>query len=64
VLIVLAASTIGIVAIAGACPACHPQESNWLPAPNGPFYAIMRIYQPKPEVVSGAWKSPPLQKVN
>jgi hypothetical protein len=39
-------------------------SSSWLPAPNGPFYVIMRIYQPKPEVVSGAWKSPPLQKVN
>jgi hypothetical protein len=32
---------------------------SWLP-----FYATMRIYQPKPEVISGAWKAPPLQKVN
>jgi len=36
-------------------------QSNWLPAPDGPFYAILRIYMPAPEVVSGAWKKPPLQ---
>lgn len=36
-------------------------ESNWLPAPDGPFYVIMRIYMPKPEVRSGAWKEPPMQ---
>jgi len=40
------------------------REKNWLPAPDGPFYVIMRIYQPKPEVLSGVWKSPPLQKAN
>ena len=35
-------------------------ESNWLPAPNGPFFAVLRIYLPKPEVLSGEWTSPPL----
>jgi hypothetical protein len=39
------------------------RESNWLPAPDGPFYLIMRIYQPEPVVLSGAWKAPPLQPV-
>jgi hypothetical protein len=24
------------------------REANWLPAPDGPFYCIMRIYIPKP----------------
>jgi hypothetical protein len=38
------------------------KESNWLPAPNGPFYVVMRIYMPKPEVISGAWKEPPMMK--
>jgi hypothetical protein len=33
---------------------------NWLPAPDGPFYAILRIYMPAPEVVNGTWKKPPL----
>lgn len=36
------------------------EQSNWLPAPPGPFYAVLRIYLPKPEVGSGQWKLPPL----
>ena len=38
-------------------------ESNWLPAPNGPFYAVMRLYGPKKEALEGKWVSPPLVKV-
>ncbi len=38
-------------------------ESNWLPAPAGPFYAILRIYLPKAEVLDGRWKHPPLIRV-
>lgn len=33
-------------------------EANWLPLPKGQFYAILRIYQPKDEVLSGSWKLP------
>jgi hypothetical protein len=40
------------------------KESNWLPAPNGPFFAAMRLYWPKPEALNGKWKAPPLQRVN
>jgi hypothetical protein len=29
------------------------KESNWLPAPKGPFYLILRNYAPVPEVVKG-----------
>ncbi|QJI29257.1 DUF1254 domain-containing protein [Pseudomonas sp. ADAK18] len=36
------------------------EQSNWLPAPPGPFYAVLRIYLPKPEVGNGQWKQPPL----
>lgn len=32
--------------------------SNWLPTPDGPFYCILRIYLPKPEVFDGGWKPP------
>lgn len=35
-------------------------ESNWLPAPNGPFFGVLRIYMPKPEALNGHWKLPPL----
>lgn len=36
--------------------------ANWLPAPNGPFMLAMRYYLPKPELLSGAWTSPPVQR--
>jgi hypothetical protein len=39
------------------------EQSNWLPAPPGPFYAVLRIYLPKPEVGSGQWKLPPLTPI-
>jgi hypothetical protein len=29
------------------------EESNWLPTPPGDFRPIMRMYQPKPEVLAG-----------
>jgi hypothetical protein len=35
------------------------QATNWLPAPAGPFYMVMRLYWPKPEVYNGGW-TPPL----
>ena len=35
------------------------QETNWLPAPKGPFFMIMREYWPKPEALDGSWKAPP-----
>ncbi|MBK8983658.1 MAG: DUF1254 domain-containing protein [Ignavibacteria bacterium] len=38
-------------------------ESNWLPAPNGPFAVVLRLYWPKPEAVIGSWKQPTLKKV-
>jgi hypothetical protein len=40
------------------------KESNWLPAPNGPFVLVLRMYWPKPEALNGAWKQPPLQRTN
>lgn len=40
------------------------KKSNWLPAPPGPFYAVLRIYLPKPEVGNGQWVLPLLTPVN
>ncbi|VVP68768.1 hypothetical protein PS918_00796 [Pseudomonas fluorescens] len=39
-------------------------QSNWLPAPNGPFYGVLRLYLPTPAVASGEWKMPLLTPVN
>jgi hypothetical protein len=38
------------------------KESNWLPAPKGPFLTALRMYWPKPEALDGTWKEPPLEK--
>ncbi|WP_111672859.1 DUF1254 domain-containing protein [Algoriphagus litoralis] len=35
-------------------------ESNWLPAPEGPFYCVMRLYGPKDEILRGEWRIPEL----
>ena len=45
-----------------------PKESNWLPAPNGPIYLVMRLYWPKetpPSILpvgGGTWQPPPVQQ--
>lgn len=39
------------------------KKSNWLPAPHGPFYTVLRLYLPKPEVVNGQWKIAPLTPI-
>ena len=39
------------------------KEANWLPAPNGPFVLMMRLYWPKenpPSILDGTWKPPPV----
>ena len=39
------------------------QKTNWLPAPNGPIYMVLRLYWPKEEVLDGSWLPPGLQPV-
>ncbi len=39
------------------------KESNWLPAPTGPFWVTVRLYWPKEEALNGTWKLPPMQRV-
>ncbi len=38
-------------------------ESNWLPAPDGKPFIIMRVYGPGPSVVDGAYKLPPMEVI-
>ena len=40
------------------------KASNWLPAPSGPFYTVLRIYQPKAAIQKGQWTAPPLRKAD
>jgi hypothetical protein len=38
-------------------------EANWLPAPKGAFFGVLRLYWPKPEAVEGRWKEPHIERV-
>ena len=45
------------------------KESNWLPAPDGPMFVVMRLYWPKTDAPSvyplgkGSWSPPPIVPV-
>jgi hypothetical protein len=39
------------------------KEANWLPAPDGPFYSVLRVYLPGEAVLSDTWKRPPMVPV-
>jgi hypothetical protein len=41
-------------------PPAQDKVANWLPAPDGPFYMVMRLYWPKPEALDGTWTPPPV----
>ena len=36
------------------------EQANWLPAPEGPFYLVIRIYWPEQAALDGAWTPPPV----
>ncbi|WP_293457868.1 DUF1254 domain-containing protein [Phenylobacterium sp.] len=37
------------------------REANWLPAPAGPFALFMRAYLPKPDLLEGRYRLPPIE---
>jgi hypothetical protein len=42
------------------------KESNWLPAPNGKFVLMLRLYWPNetdPTILNGTWKPPAVRRV-
>jgi Protein of unknown function (DUF1214) len=39
------------------------KEANWLPAPDGPIYLVMRLYWPKEEALNGTWEPAPIARV-
>jgi hypothetical protein len=38
-------------------------ESNWLPAPDGPFWMVLRLYRPKAAALERTWKEPAVRAV-
>ncbi len=39
-------------------------SDNWLPAPQGPFNLILRIYLPQEKALKGEYQPPAVQTVN
>jgi hypothetical protein len=39
------------------------REPNWLPAPRGPFFCVLRLYWPDTSALDGTWKQPPMQRI-
>lgn len=39
------------------------EVANWLPAPDGPFFMVMRLYQPDERMYRGDYIVPPVEKV-
>jgi hypothetical protein len=38
------------------------KETNWLPAPKGPFNLTMRLYAPESDALTGRWNPPPVTR--
>ena len=34
------------------------KESNWLPAPNGTFWTVLRNYGPDDSIINGTYRQP------
>jgi hypothetical protein len=45
-------------------PQAEAEQANWLPAPAGPFYLVMRIYWPEQAALDGTWTPPPVKQSN
>ena len=48
----------------GSASPGEDRESNWLPAPEGPFALFMRTYLPKAELLDGVYRLPPVEAVD
>ena len=44
-------------------PTDEKAAANWLPAPEGPFRPMLRLYAPREDVLTGAWRLSPIEKV-
>lgn len=46
-----------------ATPPTDAPQSNWLPAPNGPFSLYIRAYWGKEPILDGSWQPPKIEQV-
>jgi hypothetical protein len=54
----------GVTVYVQASPPKDGAQSNWLPAPNGPFQLVLRLYDPEAGAVNGTWKPPAVKRVD
>jgi hypothetical protein len=40
------------------------RQANWLPAPDGEFILMLRLYWPRDEAVDGTWAPPPVRRTD
>jgi hypothetical protein len=40
------------------------KQSNWIPAPDGEFILMLRLYWPKDEAINGAWAPPAVRRID
>ncbi len=45
-------------------PVDPDQKANWLPAPDGPIYLVMRLYWPEEAALKGDWQPPKVVRVD
>jgi hypothetical protein len=46
--------------------ASRPSETdlNWLPAPNGAFMHVLRVYDPTQQVLDRSWSPPTIETIS
>jgi len=52
------------ITVQHAQPQDATERANWLPAPEGPFYLVMRIYWPEQAALDGTWTPPSVVRIN
>ena len=45
-------------------PSDPTARANWLPAPDGPFYVVLRLYMPTEAAFDGSWPLPPVVRTD
>jgi hypothetical protein len=52
------------VTISADAPEDAAARANWLPAPAEGFRPLLRMYNPRPEVLDGTYEIPPIVKID
>lgn len=51
------------IGVQHAAPGDDAARTNWLPAPSGAFWLVLRMYQPRPQVLTRQYAPPPVERV-